>query len=286
MRARVSSVRLGCSPRERLPYAARRVVSARAGTRDRSVYRRCRDPRYRLHVEAPVAGRCIAVQSQAGSIQRPGGDDGTRTASVWTTPYRSRGNVQRGAARAARRALRRGAAGLVPAPRASRQDRHPAGRTRSQRLQAQTRGRRRRHHRQRRERLIDILANDLRGRVALRRDRRVARRGPDAEDAGSTRPDKSGTITARRTCGHGQRAYEASSSRICPRTSSRSAWSSTSFVRCTTGATLMEVINDPYVKNRLNPEKVDKMLQNPEIVEALEQEIAESFRVPERRARG
>jgi len=46
------------------------------------------------------------------------------------------------------------------------------------------------------------------------------------------------------------------------------------------GRNLMEVINDPYVKNRLNPEKVDKMLQNPEVVEAFEQEIADSFRVP------
>ncbi|MBI5232083.1 MAG: hypothetical protein HY876_07965 [Coriobacteriales bacterium] len=47
------------------------------------------------------------------------------------------------------------------------------------------------------------------------------------------------------------------------------------------GRRLMEVIDDPYVKNRLNPEKVDHMLQNPAVVEALEQEIAESFKMPD-----
>lgn len=47
------------------------------------------------------------------------------------------------------------------------------------------------------------------------------------------------------------------------------------------GRKLMEVIQDPYVRNRLSPEKVDKVLQNPDVVEALEQEIAETFRKPE-----
>lgn len=43
------------------------------------------------------------------------------------------------------------------------------------------------------------------------------------------------------------------------------------------GRRLMEVIEDPYVRNRLSDEKREHMLQNSEIVEALEQEIQATF---------
>lgn len=43
------------------------------------------------------------------------------------------------------------------------------------------------------------------------------------------------------------------------------------------GRRLMEVIDDPYVRNRLSDEKRSRMLQNVEIVEALEQEIKSTF---------
>lgn len=39
------------------------------------------------------------------------------------------------------------------------------------------------------------------------------------------------------------------------------------------GRRLSEVINDPYVRNRLNEEKRAAVLENTEIVDALEQEI-------------
>lgn len=47
------------------------------------------------------------------------------------------------------------------------------------------------------------------------------------------------------------------------------------------GRPLTEVISDPFVKNRLNEERVDTVLQNPEIIEAFEQEIKSSFKAPE-----
>lgn len=47
------------------------------------------------------------------------------------------------------------------------------------------------------------------------------------------------------------------------------------------GRRLMEVIEDPYVRNRLNDEKRAAVLENVEIVEALEAEIRESFKRPE-----
>lgn len=43
------------------------------------------------------------------------------------------------------------------------------------------------------------------------------------------------------------------------------------------GRRLMEVIEDPYVRNRLNDEKRAEVLENTEIVEALEQEIKAAF---------
>ncbi|MDZ4169452.1 MAG: hypothetical protein U1E26_07330 [Coriobacteriia bacterium] len=39
------------------------------------------------------------------------------------------------------------------------------------------------------------------------------------------------------------------------------------------GRRLMEVIDDPYVRNRLNDQKRAEILENPEIVDALESEI-------------
>lgn len=39
------------------------------------------------------------------------------------------------------------------------------------------------------------------------------------------------------------------------------------------GRRLTEVMNDPYVRNRLNEEKRASVLENTDIVEALEQEI-------------
>ncbi len=43
------------------------------------------------------------------------------------------------------------------------------------------------------------------------------------------------------------------------------------------GRRLMEVMDDPYVRNRLNEEKIDEVLGNVEVVEALEQEIRQSM---------
>jgi len=47
------------------------------------------------------------------------------------------------------------------------------------------------------------------------------------------------------------------------------------------GRRLMEVINDPYVRNRLSDEKRDHILENPEVVDALEHEIHSAFEPPE-----
>jgi hypothetical protein len=46
------------------------------------------------------------------------------------------------------------------------------------------------------------------------------------------------------------------------------------------GRRLMEVIEDPFVKNRLSHEKVESILQNPEVVDALESEIHSAFQAP------
>jgi hypothetical protein len=44
------------------------------------------------------------------------------------------------------------------------------------------------------------------------------------------------------------------------------------------GRKLTETLTDPYVKNRLSEERLEKALENPEIATALEAQIAESFR--------
>lgn len=46
------------------------------------------------------------------------------------------------------------------------------------------------------------------------------------------------------------------------------------------GRRLTEVIDDPYVRNRLNDDRRAEVLENPEIVDALEQEIRASFSGP------
>ncbi len=47
------------------------------------------------------------------------------------------------------------------------------------------------------------------------------------------------------------------------------------------GRRLTEVIDDPYVRNRLNDSKREEILENTEIVDAIEREIRESFQRPE-----
>lgn len=47
------------------------------------------------------------------------------------------------------------------------------------------------------------------------------------------------------------------------------------------GRRLMDVIADPYVRNRLTDEKREEILQNPEVVDALEQEIKSAFQTPD-----
>lgn len=43
------------------------------------------------------------------------------------------------------------------------------------------------------------------------------------------------------------------------------------------GRRLSEVIEDPYVRNRLNEEKRSAMLESPEVIEAIEAEIKSAF---------
>jgi len=47
------------------------------------------------------------------------------------------------------------------------------------------------------------------------------------------------------------------------------------------GRRLMEVVDDPYVRNRLNDEKRAEVFENPEVVEALEQEIRAAMVTPD-----
>lgn len=44
------------------------------------------------------------------------------------------------------------------------------------------------------------------------------------------------------------------------------------------GRKLTDALKDPYVKNRLNEEKLAHVLENPEVVSALEEQIAHSFK--------
>ena len=47
------------------------------------------------------------------------------------------------------------------------------------------------------------------------------------------------------------------------------------------GRHLMEVVKDPFVKNRLNDEKAQAIFQNPEVIDALEDEIHNSMSAPD-----
>jgi hypothetical protein len=47
------------------------------------------------------------------------------------------------------------------------------------------------------------------------------------------------------------------------------------------GRKLTDVIADPYVRNRLNDEKREEILQNSQVIEALEQEIQTAFQAPD-----
>jgi hypothetical protein len=47
------------------------------------------------------------------------------------------------------------------------------------------------------------------------------------------------------------------------------------------GRHLMEVMNDPYVRNRLTDAKRAEVLENPEVMDALEEEIHSAFQTPD-----
>ena len=47
------------------------------------------------------------------------------------------------------------------------------------------------------------------------------------------------------------------------------------------GRRLMDVMEDPYVRNRLSDAKRDEVLENSEVTEALEQEIHSAFQAPD-----
>lgn len=47
------------------------------------------------------------------------------------------------------------------------------------------------------------------------------------------------------------------------------------------GRHLMDVIEDPFVKNRLSEEKLRKVFENPEVIDALEDEIRSAFQSPD-----
>jgi hypothetical protein len=47
------------------------------------------------------------------------------------------------------------------------------------------------------------------------------------------------------------------------------------------GRGLFEIMRDPYVRNRLNEQKVEALLEKPEIVDAFEAEIKNSLTLPD-----
>jgi hypothetical protein len=47
------------------------------------------------------------------------------------------------------------------------------------------------------------------------------------------------------------------------------------------GRRLMEVMEDPYVRNRLSDAKRAEVLENTEVIEALEEEIHTAFQAPD-----
>jgi len=44
------------------------------------------------------------------------------------------------------------------------------------------------------------------------------------------------------------------------------------------GRSLVSILSDPYVTNRLNEQRVAHMLENPEIIEAVEEELSRAFK--------
>jgi hypothetical protein len=47
------------------------------------------------------------------------------------------------------------------------------------------------------------------------------------------------------------------------------------------GRMIIDVIDDPYVRNRLNDQKRAEVLENPEVLKALDEEIKSSFKAPD-----
>lgn len=47
------------------------------------------------------------------------------------------------------------------------------------------------------------------------------------------------------------------------------------------GRKLTDALHDPYVKNRLSEERLAKVLESPEVVAALEEQITQSFKTRE-----
>ncbi|RJQ54355.1 MAG: hypothetical protein C4521_05830 [Actinobacteria bacterium] len=43
------------------------------------------------------------------------------------------------------------------------------------------------------------------------------------------------------------------------------------------GRRLSSVLQDPYIKNRLTQQQVDEIIESPEVLEAVERELAEAF---------
>jgi hypothetical protein len=44
------------------------------------------------------------------------------------------------------------------------------------------------------------------------------------------------------------------------------------------GRPLAEILEDPYVRNRMTPEQLGRLLENPEVVRELGRDVIESFR--------
>lgn len=47
------------------------------------------------------------------------------------------------------------------------------------------------------------------------------------------------------------------------------------------GRKVAEVLDDPYVRNRLNSEKVKHLTENPDLIDAIDKQIMASFAAPD-----
>lgn len=47
------------------------------------------------------------------------------------------------------------------------------------------------------------------------------------------------------------------------------------------GRRVSDVLDDPYVRNRLNEEKLKHLTENPELIDAIEAQISASFKAPD-----